>query len=138
LKKYNTHLKATVLPQTRYGYEISLPVTAMSYFNENRVAILDSASKRHVPTGLAEESTEAVLASSTLAEPTEDGTIVIGRPVVAKAAATTSSEDYVNVTRKVKKIHKVRRGEVMNKIALRYGVSVNDIKKWNGKTSSKI
>lgn len=138
LKKYNTHLKATVLPQTRYGYEISLPVTAMSYFNENRVAILDSASKRHVPTGLAEESTEAVLASSTLAEPTEDGTIVIGRPVVAKAAATTSSEDYVNVTRKVKKIHKVKRGEVMNKIALRYGVSVNDIKKWNGKTSSKI
>src|SRR5690606_32342813 len=107
LKKYNTHLKATVLPQSRYGYEISMPVSVMTHFNENRVAILDSASKRRVSTAILEESTEAVLASSTLVEPTEDGTIVIGKPVVARAAA--SSEDYVNVTRKVKKVHKVKR-----------------------------
>lgn len=143
IKKYNPHLKATVLPQTRYGYEILLPSASMSYFNENRVAILDSASKRRSPVFSTEEPTEAVLASSSsviAAEPTEDGAIVIGRPAArqAVASANTSSDDYVNVTRKVKKIHKVKRGEVMNKIASRYGVSVSDIKKWNGKSSSKV
>ncbi|MCD8538832.1 MAG: LysM peptidoglycan-binding domain-containing protein [Leadbetterella sp.] len=137
LKKYNPHLKATALPQTRYGYEIALPANAINYFNENRVAILDSASKRRLP--LPEETDGgAVLASSTLAEPTDDGTIVIGRPVTKQNTGTGASEDYVNVTRKVKTVHKVKRGEVMNKIASRYDVSVSDIKKWNGKSSSKV
>ncbi len=142
IKKYNPHLKATVLPQTRYGYQIALPAASMPYFNENRVAILDSASKRRSIPFPAEESSEAVLASSSpsvITEPTEDGAIVIGRPVARQAVASAaSSDDYVNVTRKVKKIHKVKRGEVMNRIASRYGVSVSDIKKWNGKTSSKV
>lgn len=139
IKKYNTHLKSTVLPQTRYGYEIALPAASMAYFTENRVAILDSASKRRSPGLFAEEPSEAILASSTVTQPAEDGAIVIGRPVAKQVATTAhSSDDYVNVTRKVKKVHKVKRGEVMNKIAANYGVSVNDIKKWNGKSSSKI
>lgn len=153
LKKYNPHLKATVLPQARYGYEIALPVSSITYFNENKVAILDSASRRRSVISPLEESTEAVLASSSSsavsspstvavidAEPAEGGTIVIGRPAAARqtVASSSASDDYVNVTRKVKKVHKVKRGEVMNKIASRYGVSVSDIKKWNGKTSSKV
>ncbi len=138
LKKYNPHLKATVLPQTRYGYEIALPVTSMAHFNANRVAILDSAGKRFrsLETVTSPQS-EAVLAA-VIAEPTEDGTIVIGRPAAKQNTASNVSEDYVNVTRKVKKIHKVRRGEVMGTIASNYHVSVNDIKKWNGKSSSKV
>lgn len=133
LRKYNTHLRATFLPQSRYGYEIALPTTVMEHFNANRVAILDSASRRAIqPLG---KEGGAVLASSAtpVVEEAEDGAIIIGRPAVAQ-----NKEDYVNVTRKVKTNHKVRRGEVMNTIASRYGVSVSDIKKWNGKTSSKI
>lgn len=138
LKKYNPHLKTTVLPQTRYGYEIALPVSSMENFNANRVAILDSAGKRFrsLETVTAPQS-EAVIAA-VIAEPTEDGSIVIGRPAAKQNVASNVSEDYVSVTRKVKKIHKVRRGEVMNKIANRYDVSVSDIKKWNGKSSSKV
>ena len=143
LRKYNTHLRATYLPQSRYGYEIMLPDTVMTFFNENRVAILDSAAKRGVPMVVAEEPAEAILASSTVvAEPTDDGTIVIGRPAAAQQTAVLTaagpSDAYVNVTRKVKKTHKVKRGDVMNKIAAHYGVSITDIKKWNNKSSSKI
>lgn len=139
IKKYNPHLKATVLPQTRYGYEIALPPASVAYFNANRASILDSTSKRRPNSIMTEESSEAVLASSSPgAEPTEEGAIIIGRPAARQTVASGTSEDYVNVSRKVKKVHKVRRGEVMNTIAAKYGVSVSDIKKWNGKSSSKV
>jgi membrane-bound lytic murein transglycosylase D len=138
LKKYNPHLKSTVLPQSKYGYEIAIPSTTLSYFNENRAMILDSISKRFrsVEPLMAPQS-EAVLAN-VLAEPTEEGTIVIGRPAAKQQVASNVSQDYVNVTRKVKRTHKVRKGEVLGKIASRYGVSVSDIKKWNNKSSSKV
>lgn len=145
IQQYNPHLKATVLPQARYGYEIALPAASVAYFNENRATILDSASKTF-SIGIGTEPAEAVLASSSSSAPAEavveeGGAIVIGRPVAVRhsvAAATAPDDDYVNVTRKVKKIHKVKRGEVMNKIADRYDVTVSDIKKWNGKSSSKV
>lgn len=142
LKAHNAHLKSTVLPQTRYGYEIALPVSSVNYFNTNKVAILDSINSvlKIVNPASVNESGPAMLASSAVnAEPTEDGTIVIGRPVANNVRNNNdSSEDYVSVTRKVKKVHKVRRGEVLSKIASKYSVSPSDIKKWNGKSSSKV
>ncbi len=138
LKKYNPHLKATVLPQSKYGYEIALPTTSMAYFSENRAMILDSIGKRFrsVETITAPQS-EAVLAN-VIAEPTEEGTIIIGRPAAKQQVASNVSQEYVSVTRKVKKVHKVKRGEVLGKIASHYGVSVNDIKKWNNKSNTKV
>ena len=35
-------------------------------------------------------------------------------------------------------VHKVKKGETINKIASRYGVTVNDIKRWNKKRSSAL
>lgn len=138
LKEYNPHLKATVLPQTRYGYEIAIPATSIAHFNDNRAAILDSAGKRFRSLeNITSPQSQAVVAA-VIAEPTEDGSIVIGRPAAKQNTAANVSEDYVSVTRKVKKIHKVKRGEVMGTIATNYRVSVSDIKKWNGKSSSKV
>jgi membrane-bound lytic murein transglycosylase D len=137
LQAYNPHLKKTILPLTRYGYEVALPTTSIPYFNDNRVAILDSASKRFKKTDdvlLASDNNSEVLAR-VASEPSEEGTIVIGRPAQANAA---TDDEYVNVTRKVKRIHKVKSGEVLSKIASRYDVSVNDIKRWNNKNSSKV
>jgi membrane-bound lytic murein transglycosylase D len=136
LQTYNPHLKTTILPQTRYGYEVALPATSIPYFNDNRVAILDSASKGFKRTEqifVAPASNQEVLAQVS-AETSEDGAIVIGRP----SQVAASGQEYVNVTRKVKKTHKVRRGEVLNKIASNYSVSVNDIKRWNNKSTSKV
>ena len=78
---------------------------------------------------------------------TEDGTIVIGRrtaQVNATAEASQVDEDeetpvkYKSITKQVKKIHKVKRGEFLNKIAMKYDVNMKDIKKWNNKRSSQV
>lgn len=140
--KYNPHLKSTRLPESRYGYEIALPASTVPYFKQNRVAILDSASRRlrSVETIIVSPgSSEEVLASNLAAQPLEEGTIVIGRPSSAQTAlASNQDKDFVNVTRKIKRVHKVKRGEILTKIASKYGVTAGDIKKWNGKSSSKV
>ena len=79
---------------------------------------------------------------------TQDGTIVIGRRTVSQIAPSTDTDEqdeendspikYKNITKQVKKIHKVKRGEFLNKIAMKYDVNMKDIKKWNNKRSSQV
>ena len=56
------------------------------------------------------------------------------RTVVEPTDATALSTG----TRLVVKTHKVQRGETMQKIASRYGVTVSEIKKWNRLKSTKV
>lgn len=53
------------------------------------------------------------------------------RSVVEIGGATTGSVEQV-------KWHKVRKGETLGKIAQKYGVSVENLKKWNNLKSSKV
>lgn len=124
IQKHNPHFKKTLLPANRFGHEIALPKKDMAYFTENRIAILDSVSK-----GLRGQAPGSAIAST---QTLEDGTIVIGRP------NTENSDNYVNVPRKVKKVHLVRKGEHLSKIAERYKVTTGEIRRWNDKSSSKV
>ena len=144
IKKLNPQFKTNIVPQMADGYEISLPSHKVAYFIANQLAILDSASKR--PVQSISEST-AVLASSSSPATTiaEDGTIIIGRKSSALVPALQENDDnedepvkYKNITRQVKKYHKVKRGEFLNKIAAKYDVRNSDIKKWNNMRSSKV
>jgi membrane-bound lytic murein transglycosylase D len=148
IKKLNPHIKGTVLPAMPNGYELALPANEMAYFNANKFDILDSASKRgELPTIKIESENPAMLASSSGVSSTEDGTIVIGRKtsaaLVPALEVNNDDEDdaqakYKSITKQVKKIHKVKRGEFLNKIAMRYDVNMKDIKKWNNKRSSQV
>ena len=146
LKKQNPHFKTDILPETIRGYEIAFPIEKMSYFNENRIAILDSATKKSNTISMPNTSSnEAILASGNSLEQSEDGTIIIGRRtnlVVPESEDNEEESDtptkYKKVTNSVKKTHKVKRGEFLNKIADKYDVTMMDIKKWNNKKSSKV
>jgi membrane-bound lytic murein transglycosylase D len=147
IKKLNPHIKGTVLPAMPNGYELSLPANSLAFFKANRMSILDSASKSGVE--VSEAQTPAILASSgeSGVSTTQDGTIVIGRKMASHTATTTEENNeneeevpvkYKSITKQVKKIHKVRRGEFLNKIAMKYDVNMKDIKKWNNKRSSQV
>lgn len=146
LKKHNPHFKTDLLPETIRGYEIAFPIEKMSYFNENRIAILDSATKKSNSFLIQNNSSdEAILASGNTIEQSEDGTIIIGRRSNIVVPDLEDSEEendsyskYKKVSNSVKKTHKVKRGEFLNKIASKYDVTMTDIKKWNNKKSSKV
>lgn len=142
IKNLNPHIKGNVLPAMPYGYELSLPAKSFAYFNANRISILDSASRRPNFDNQSEtNSSQGVLASSSVTT-LEDGTIVLGRKSGLVPALEINDDNagvkYKNITKQVKKIHKVRKGEFLNKIAMRYDVRMNDIKKWNNMRSSKV
>jgi membrane-bound lytic murein transglycosylase D len=146
IKKLNPHIKGNILPAMPYGYELTLPAYNIAYFNSNRASILDSASKRgELLNDINEKQNPTMLASGDGVGTSEDGTIVIGRRSTHLLPTAGSQEEteetqvkYKNITRQVKKIHKVRRGEFLNKIAMKYDVNMKDIKKWNNKRSSQV
>lgn len=63
-------------------------------------------------------------------------------PLVEPKAKDSSDESYAytykTVTQKVRKTHTVRRGDSLGKIADRYNVAMNDLKKWNHLRKSTI
>jgi membrane-bound lytic murein transglycosylase D len=151
IKKLNPHIKGTVLPAMPNGYELTLPANNLAYFKANRETILDSASKSGtVILSPTESQAPTMLASSSESgvSTTQDGTIVIGRKTASQIVPPSEVSDenneeetpvkYKSITKQVKKIHKVRRGEFLNKIAMKYDVNMRDIKKWNNKRSSQV
>lgn len=60
------------------------------------------------------------------------------REVVEPANPSTVSDNTTTTTQLVVKYHKVGRNETISQVARRYGVSVAQIKKWNGLRSNKL
>lgn len=145
IKQLNPQFKSMILPADYSTHTISLPSNKIAYFNQYKDFILDSASKRPYHTPAVIQNTDPQLANNgnnSNITTLEDGTIVIGRrttaPVVVKEEIEDDIAVYKSSVREVKKIHKVRRGEFLIKIANRYDVSTNEIKKWNHLKSSKV
>jgi membrane-bound lytic murein transglycosylase D len=149
IKTHNPHFKTDILPDSPRGYEIAIPNTKYAYFNSNRNSILDSASKRPILVIQAPVNAP-ILATIEETEPTSEtastsnGPIVIGRKGLVPDLVVNNDDDddapvkYQKLTKDVKKIHKVKRGEFLNKIADKYNVNIADIKKWNGMRRSKV
>ncbi len=142
LKQHNPHIKVTVLPDGIDGVDISIPSDKIAYFNQYKQFILDSAGKRPVYTTpvITAANENTVLASNgdgfkTLA----DGTIVIGNK---QASVSEEIEEdivrYKSVVKQVKRVHKVKRGEFLLRIANKYDVTIAEIKRWNHLRSSKV
>jgi membrane-bound lytic murein transglycosylase D len=147
IKKHNPHIKVDLLPTKENGYEISLPLDKIAYFNANRATIIDSSTKIYRAPSKLDESPalEIVLTSNqnTVEPQPEDGSIIIGRKtlvpdLIVREDAIDNVVKYERVVKTIQKHHKVKRGEFMNKIAMRYDVTMNEIKKWNHKKSSKV
>lgn len=103
LKKLNPSILRNALPDATKPYSFKIPAVAKELLEQNRLAILDSASK----VGKRE--------LDVLARNTEE---------------TTYGKDRV--------VYRVKSGDVLGSIAIRYKVRVEDIKKWNNLNSNTI
>ncbi len=103
IQKLNPSLLRNVVPDAAKSKSIRIPLVAKDALAQNRLAILDSASK------VGKKELE-VLARNT--------------------EGTTYGSDRI--------IYRVKSGDVLGTIAMRYRVRVDDIKKWNNLTSNTI
>lgn len=114
----NPVYKLDMIPDIGSGYTLRLPTNKMAMFIDNQ---------------------EAIFAQSQLPP----------RPVMPfVAAANTSKPDettamvgtgkYETVTKQVKKVHTVRKGESLSKIAAKYGMGVTELRKMNRLRSNSI
>lgn len=103
MQKLNPSVKHNALPDTQKPYVVYIPVLAKEQLHDNRVAILDSASK-------------------------------VGKKELEMLARNTPGSTYG----RDRIVYKVRSGDVLGSIALRYHVRVSDIKKWNNLSSNTI
>ncbi len=104
IQKLNPQIINTILPEYTRDFILKVPSEKFAVMRPDRLAILDSASKR--------TTSQVMLAS--LAQETE-GSYVSKRLT-----------------------HTVRGGETLSAIANRYGVSVNEVKRWNRMRSTKL
>ena len=103
LQKLNPSLIRNVVPQSSRKYFIRVPEITKINLQENRLAILDSASK-------------------------------VGKPQLEALAKNTLGNTYG----RERVVYKVKSGDALSVIAMRYKVRVDDIKKWNNLNSNNI
>jgi membrane-bound lytic murein transglycosylase D len=103
LQKLNPAIQRNAVPENGRVQTILIPLEAKNMLAENRLAILDSASK------VGKKELELLAKTS---------------------AGTTYGRDRI--------VYKVRNGDVLGSIAIRHGVKVADLKKWNNLKSNNI
>jgi membrane-bound lytic murein transglycosylase D len=103
LQKLNPSIQRNAIPETGRPFTFVVPRAAKEVFAQNRVAILDSASK-------------------------------VGKKELELLAKTMAGSTYG----RDRIVYKVRSGDVLGSIAIRHGVKVADIKKWNNLKSNNI
>jgi membrane-bound lytic murein transglycosylase D len=103
LQKLNPAIQRNAIPDTGRPFTFFIPTTAREALNQNRVAILDSASK-------------------------------VGKKELELLAKTMAGSTYG----RDRIVYKVHSGDVLGSIAIRHGVKVADLKKWNNLKNNTI
>lgn len=103
LQKLNPSILHNAVPEMKKEFVLRIPSLAGERLADDRLAILDSASK-------------------------------VGKKEIEYLARNSEGSTYG----RDRVIYKVRSGDVLGSIAIRYGVRVNDIKKWNNLRSNTI
>lgn len=128
--KLNPQVINTELPATTKEYVLRVPSHNFDFFQENRLAIWDSATKSPFQSPM-------LLAAS--GEETTDSAGAIKKVGGLVAAGDENEDPETIITRQTRKMyHTVRRGETLGKIASRYGVDTYDLKRWNHLRSNSI
>ncbi|WP_086047978.1 lytic transglycosylase domain-containing protein [Hugenholtzia roseola] len=123
LEAINPHLKKGFIPAYRTACKVNIPTKRKTFFEENEAAII-----------LACKGGTAPIKTNTTQTSTKQQTLVAqNQQVSQKTSIKTSTTAKAN-----QDFHTVSKGETLSQIALRYKVSAEDIKKWNGMKSAAI
>jgi membrane-bound lytic murein transglycosylase D len=138
LQLVNPHILTNELPDYTKDFILEIPTNCYSFFDENRVAILDSASKRILAKGKGVLSKPSIadtslLAAETKKMPKKSVTPDDDENSESRGLAENDADEFEEVAKRKPtiKYHVIKRGENLNQIANKYGVDVYDIKSWN-------
>lgn len=132
LKKLNPQITKTSLPDQTRDFVLKVPSVQFTYLVSNRGSIMDSCTRRYLPTGVM-----VAKADSTRTDSLGGNTPF---PYVLASNVQGDSEDeldeeeteeVVERSRTKRVSHTVRRGDNVSSIARRYGVTVSALRKWN-------
>jgi membrane-bound lytic murein transglycosylase D len=139
LQMVNPHILTKELPADTRDFVLSIPNNYYSYFDQNKVMILDSASKR-----VFSKTTEVPVIIES-----EDSNIAAKVPLKGKSKKKNKTGDDSDEQRRILvdngpdefeevakrkptvTFHTIKRGENLFQIATHYGVDMYDIKAWN-------
>jgi membrane-bound lytic murein transglycosylase D len=119
LKDLNPELKTDFIPYTPEPYVLRVPMETGQIFAAYRDSMITYAAK------LNPDSAKVAYTDQKLSPLTN-------RPYEAEAKETYTYASNSSTANKDIVYHKVRSGEVVGKIASKYGVSAKDVAKWNG------
>ena len=132
--RLNPQIIGTIIPAQFGAYSLKIPKEKHGYFEENQLAILDSASK--MPFVLP-----GIMLATNADSTTRDSTVKyfpFAQVASVQPAAQTEDAERVVARKPKKTVHVVRRGEALGAIADKYGVELYDLKSWNRLRSTKI
>jgi membrane-bound lytic murein transglycosylase D len=122
LEAINPHLKKGFIPAYRTACKVNIPAKRKRFFEENEAAIILACKGGTAPVKTA--------ATSQLKEQT---LVAQNQKASQETAVKTSTTAKVS-----EPLHTVSKGETLSQIALRYKVSTEDLKKWNGMKTADI
>lgn len=159
LQRLNPAISTVTLPEYAQNVVIRIPSSYYYTFQQNRLAIMDSACRmpvemQHMLLAEAEDPDQASNAYSAhwfaYARNFDDVTGLVPNAVPADQLLANDEDEEteedkpavkvgkVTVWKTKKQTHTVRKGETLYRIADRYDVSVNDLKRWNRLRSATV
>lgn len=124
LNKLNPQLTKTILPDQTRDFVLKVPSVKYTYLMSNRNVIMDSCTRRFLPSNVLIAGIDSAKAAS------------MGRGAFPYAYVDGDQEgdDYSGSVTRIqskKASHTVKRGETLQSISRRYDVAVAELKRWN-------
>jgi len=122
LSKLNPQLTKTTLPDQTRDFVLKVPSVKYTYLVSNRNFIMDSCTRRFLPSGLALARLDSSKADS------------FRNAAFPYAYVEGDDDAYDGATTKIKSkrsSHTVKRGETLQSISRKYNVQIAELKRWN-------
>ncbi|MEM6644861.1 MAG: LysM peptidoglycan-binding domain-containing protein, partial [Bacteroidota bacterium] len=138
LRRMNNLRGSTIHP----GQRLTVTSARGTGINENdkvEIASMQPQSVQYGPRMIRPLASDidAALAQSIQPQPTSNVRAASTSPTTSATTRTSTSADRA-ANSNTRVTYRVRRGDTLNKIARRYGVSVSDLRNWNSLRSSRI
>ena len=133
LKKLNPQITKKILPDQTRDFVLKVPSVQFTYLMSNRASIMDSCTKRYLPSGVMVARADSTKTDSLAGNGSFPYVLASNVQNVSddENYDEDGEEDVVQRSRTKRVSYTVRRGDNVAGIARKYGVSVASVRKWN-------
>jgi membrane-bound lytic murein transglycosylase D len=138
LIKLNPQITKTSLPDQTRDFVLKVPSMQFTYLVSNRSTIMDSCTRRYLPTGVMVARVDSTATDSLGTVSAFPYALVSTSQEQTDDLEEDDTEEVVESNKTKRSSHTVRRGENLMSIAKRYRVTVSELKRWNHIRRSNI